>query len=153
VIEIQVFVPEYDKKVSKKIKIAVAKCLELTSVHQKTSLSISIGNNEFIQELNKTYRKVDRPTDVLSFTEDYMIPDTEVRYLGDIAMSYPMALSQANDAGHPVEEELILLAIHGTLHLLGYDHHSEEQKTIMWDLQHQVLEAVGINMINFSGDN
>lgn len=135
------------------MKTAVAKSLEIATSQEKTSLSISIGDNEFIRELNKTYRKVDRPTDVLSFTEDYIIPGTKVRYLGDIAISYPIALSQAIEAGHPVEEELVLLAIHGTLHLLGYDHHTEEQKAKMWELQRRVLEAVGIKMTYFSGDN
>lgn len=151
-IEVQILISECDKRIASKLKRAVLKVFKITDEKGECALTITIGNDEFVHELNKTYRNVDRTTDVLSFSEDYEIPGTSTHYLGDIAISYPTALQQANEAGHGVEDELTLLTIHGTLHLLGYDHHQEHEKKEMWNIQHQTLEALGINMAHFSGD-
>lgn len=151
-IEIQILVPGCDKKVAGKLKSAAYKTLEIAGEEKECGLTITIGSDDFVQELNKTYRNVDRPTDVLSFSEEYEIPGTKSIYLGDIAISYPTADAQAREAGHSVVDELILLSIHGVLHLLGYDHHDELEKKEMWRIQSQVLETLGISMQHFSGD-
>ncbi len=151
-IEIQILFPECDKKIAEKLKIAAQKTLEIVGVEKNRGLTITVGSDDFIQELNKTYRNIDRPTDVLSFSEEYEIPETNTIYLGDIAISYPTANSQAMEAGHSVSDELSLLAVHGVLHLLGFDHQDEVGKREMWTLQFQVIDALGIKMRHFSGD-
>lgn len=151
-IEIQILVPECDKKVTGKIKSAAMRALEIAGEKRDYGLTISIGSDDFVHELNKTYRSVDRPTDVLSFSEEYLIPGTDTMYLGDIAISYPTAKAQAAEAGHSDADEMCLLAVHGVLHLLGYDHQVESEKKHMWAMQFQVLDALGIKMAHFSGD-
>jgi len=75
-----------------------------------------------------------------------------VPYLGDIIISLPRATQQAIEAQHPVNEEIAMLAIHGVLHLRGYDHGTTEEKKDMWGLQEKYLEQMGITMDQFSGD-
>lgn len=117
-------------------------------------MSLVITDDETIQELNRTYRGIDAPTDVLSFgtqpeAEDPFNfiggPET-TPYLGDVLISYPVAAGQAGVAGHPVMDELCLLAVHGTLHLLGYDHATVEDEKAMWDVQETVLSRIGIQL-------
>ncbi len=92
-----------------------------------------------IQALNRTFRQVDSPTDVLAFPaaegNDFVLPPELPPYLGDVIISYPTALAQAEAQGHPVEQELTLLIVHGCLHLLGYDHETEEERQQMWARQ------------------
>jgi probable rRNA maturation factor len=107
-------------------------------------LAIVVGGDAQIQELNRRYRGVDAPTDVLSFAmlDDVSAvtssPDTPL-YLGDVIISYPRVLEQAAEAKHSDREELELLVVHGVLHLLGYDHDSEERKAAMWARQDAIL--------------
>jgi probable rRNA maturation factor len=82
---------------------------------------------------------------VLSFPSDAN-PKEEARYLGDVIISLPRAETQAKSAGHSLSDELQLLAIHGTLHLLGYDHDSRGSKAKMWAVQDQILQTLGINL-------
>jgi len=105
----------------------------------QTDLTVTITDNEAIQNLNATYRKINAPTDVLSFEALEINPENGHLYLGDIVISYPRAMDQAIVADHPIEVELSLLAVHGCLHLLGYDHATLEEKNEMWQLQDQVL--------------
>jgi probable rRNA maturation factor len=106
-------------------------------------LAIVIGGDTQIQELNRQYRGVDAPTDVLSFAmldEPSMVSNPEAPlYLGDVIISYPRVLAQAAEAGHSSQEELDLLAVHGVLHLLGYDHDNDERKATMWARQDAIL--------------
>jgi probable rRNA maturation factor len=107
-------------------------------------LAIVVGGDAQIQELNRRYRGVDAPTDVLSFAmlDDVSAvtssPDTPL-YLGDVIISYPRVREQAAEAKHSDREELELLVVHGVLHLLGYDHDSEERKAAMWARQDAIL--------------
>ncbi len=95
--------------------------------------SLSFLEPEGIQELNRTYRGVDAVTDVLSFESDGEIdPETGKEYLGDIVICAAQAAKQAELSGHPMENEIALLEIHGLLHLLGYDHTDEDSKKEMW---------------------
>lgn len=120
--------------------------------HEEVDLSINLMNDAAIQALNRQYRQLDRPTDVLSFESDEMDPETGIRYLGDIAISYNRAHAQAEEAGHPVENELQLLIIHGILHLVGFDHDSLEAKKTMWTKQAQILDHLKIKLNKISGD-
>jgi probable rRNA maturation factor len=106
------------------------------------SLSIVVTGDAQMQELNRQYRGIHAPTDVLSFASNEIDPDTGESYLGDILISYPRALEQAQAGGHPVADELALLAVHGALHLLGYDHDLPAEKERMWARQAIVLQRL-----------
>lgn len=101
-------------------------------------LSITFCDNERIHELNRTYRGIDRKTDVLSF------PMEEEQLLGDIIISVPQAKDQAEEYGHSFERELYFLALHGFLHLLGYDHETETDEKVMFSKQERILSEMGI---------
>ena len=113
--------------------------LSYTGEADGTELTIVISTDAHLQELNRQYLGIDAPTDVLSFPVGEVDPESEALYLGDIIISYPRALAQAEAAGHPVQAELRLLAVHGTLHLLGYDHAEEDEKALMWKAQDEIL--------------
>ncbi|HHY67375.1 MAG TPA: rRNA maturation RNase YbeY, partial [Alicyclobacillus sp.] len=113
-------------------------------------------DDERIHELNRDYRGVDRPTDVLSFAmregEGEPVQTEEGReLLGDIVISVETAERQANQYGHSLRRELAFLAVHGFLHLLGYDHQSPEQERVMFGKQEEVLSALGIMRGNPGG--
>ncbi len=112
-------------------------------------IAITITDNETLTQLNTQFRGINAPTDVLSFKNnpDPDFPDvdpTMTNHLGDIIISYPIAESQATTSGHLVLEELILLAVHGTLHLLGFDHDTVEQKKDMWAAQYWAMTELGL---------
>lgn len=104
-------------------------------------MTLVLTDDATIQALNRAFRQVDSPTDVLAFPaggEDFVLPPELPPYLGDVIISYPTALAQAEAQGHPVAEELTLLIVHGCLHLLGYDHETEEQRQEMWARQEEL---------------
>jgi probable rRNA maturation factor len=114
------------------------------------TVSVVITDNDTVQQLNYQYRDIDAPTDVLSFESipdpDFPGDESQV-HLGDIVIAYPMAESQAATAGHTPLEEVILLAVHGTLHLLGFDHDSPISKKEMWTVQHRIMVELGLDHI------
>lgn len=117
--------------------------------HQGTregELAILISGDEMLAALNQTYRGIPAPTDVLSFPAGDMptLPG-ELPYLGDIAISLPRARAQAAAGGHLTIEELQLLVVHGTLHLLGHDHAEDEEKQRMWRDQAEILARLGLS--------
>ncbi len=105
--------------------------------------TILLSGDKQLHELNRKYLDVDAPTDVLSFPADMVDPETNLKYLGDVLISLPRAQAQAAAGGHPVEQELRLLVVHGMLHLLGYDHAEPEDKEKMWAVQSDVLKLLG----------
>ena len=112
-----------------------------------TSFNLIIVDNEYIHELNKNYRGIDRETDVITFAledEDTLVIGDNERILGDIYISIDRARSQAVDYGHSFLRELSFLAVHGFYHLLGYDHQTEEEEKVMFGKQEEVLESYGI---------
>lgn len=121
-------------------------------VQAETDLTIALVTDAEIQELNNSYRASNTPTDVLSFNANEVDPETNVLYLGDIIISLERAYAQAQIAGHSVKDELSLLVVHGVLHLLGYDHASEEEKNAMWSKQWEILASLGIHIRKFSED-
>ena len=108
--------------------------------------NVIIVNNEKIHEINKEYRGIDRPTDVISFAleDDKSFNRDDIRVLGDIYISIDKVKSQSEEYGHSFKRELFFLAIHGLLHLLGYDHMNKEEEKIMFDKQEEVLSRYGI---------
>ena len=109
-------------------------------------VTIAIEDNSRLHELNRQFLGIDAPTDVLSFPSEETDPDTGNEYLGDIIISLPIASMQAEAAGHPLQNELQLLVVHGMLHLLGYDHASAEMKTVMWAMQSQILNDLSVQI-------
>ena len=109
--------------------------------------NVIIVDNNYIHEINKNYRHIDRETDVITFAledeKDMVIPDDE-RVLGDIYISIDKARSQAEEYGHSLLRELSFLAVHGFYHLLGYDHMTEEEEKIMFSKQEEVLHECNI---------
>lgn len=103
-------------------------------------------DNEYIHKLNKDYRGIDRPTDVITFAlEDGAEVDLNAwRLLGDIYISIDKAKEQAIEYGHPFLRELAFLTVHGFLHLLGYDHMTKEDEKIMFSEQEEILNGYGI---------
>ena len=115
---------------------------------ENTSFNLIIVDNEYIHELNKTYRNIDRETDVITFAledEDSLVIGTDERILGDIYISIDKARSQAEEYGHGLLRELAFLAVHGFYHLLGYDHMTKEEEEIMFKKQEEVLLEYGIS--------
>ncbi len=105
--------------------------------------SIILTDDEQLKALNTQYLGVEAPTDVLSFPSGEIDLDTQALYLGDVIISLPRAVLQAAAGGHPVEDELSLLVVHGMLHLLGYDHAEADEKALMWAKQAKILEKLG----------
>ena len=110
-------------------------------------LSVVIDSDEKLRQLNREFLGIDAPTDVLSFPSEEFDPDEQADYIGDIIISYPRALTQAQSAGHPVEYEIQLLVVHGVLHLLGHDHAEPAGKTQMWQAQAEILSSLGVNIL------
>jgi len=108
--------------------------------------NIIIVDNEYIHNLNREHRGIDRPTDVITFAlEDYEdVTYEDYRLLGDIYISVDKAKSQAEEYGHSFLRELSFLAIHGFLHLLGYDHMEKEEEKVMFERQELILDEFGI---------
>jgi len=121
--------------------------LETESADLDSDLTIVLTDEAKLHELNRDYLGVDAPTDVLSFPADEEDPESGVHYLGDILISIPRAKKQAKAAGHPLEAEVQLLVVHGTLHLLGHDHAKVKEKARMWKAQAEVMSKLGLGHI------
>jgi probable rRNA maturation factor len=112
-------------------------------------VSVTLVDDRRIWELNRQYRGVDRPTDVLSFAmregeTEPVLGEEGRELLGDIIISVETAERQAREYGHSLERELAFLAVHGFLHLLGYDHQSPEEEAVMFAKQEEVLTGLGL---------
>ena len=132
----------------KSLETAVITTLQQQKTPQ-ADLTLFLTGDERIQQLNLDYLGHDRPTDVLSFPTGAPMPGMEevAAYLGDIIVALPYAVRQAATAGHNAEAELQLLVVHGTLHLLGYDHADPDEKAEMWAAQTAVLTQLGLSHI------
>jgi probable rRNA maturation factor len=124
---------------------------EVENVQDEAEVSVTFVDNEKIREINRDYRGKDKPTDVISFALEEM-GDEEIEIvgaeippvLGDIIISVPKAREQAEEYGHSFMRELGFLVVHGFLHLLGYDHETEEEEKEMFSKQEQILEQFGL---------
>lgn len=128
---------------------AVARLHALTDM---TEVDITIVDDEEIHVLNREYRNVDRPTDVLSFAldegeelEPALIDAPEEHLLGDIIISAETAQRQGEEFGHGLEREIVYLAVHGLLHLLGYDHMTDEDKAVMRAKEEEALREIRLS--------
>lgn len=115
------------------------------------SLEVDLVNQEEIHEVNREYRHIDRPTDVISFAfldkvdGEVQIQGDVLTLLGEILISVDQAKIQAQEYGHSLHRELCFLFVHGLLHLLGYDHQTKEQEEEMFGLQEKILSEKGIH--------
>ena len=145
---------EENKKYEEIIKRVVEKCFETEKMeNSKLYISITLTTHKNIQEINKEYRNIDKPTDVLSFpmfekeeieekikNEDFEFEDV----LGDIVISVERVEEQAKEYGHSFERELAYMVVHGFYHLMGYDHMIEADKTVMRQKEENVLNVLEI---------
>lgn len=133
----------------------IEKLLQTTAKSEQLSgeleVSVTFVDNEQIQEINRQYRKIDEPTDVISFAleeqgeDEVTIVGVDLpRILGDIIISVPKAKQQAEDYHHSFHRELGFLAVHGFLHLLGYRHETEDEEREMFEKQKEILENHGL---------
>lgn len=125
---------------------------EQENVKQDAEVSITFVTNEMIQQINKEYRGKDKPTDVISFALEEMgegeievIGENLPTMLGDIIISVEKAREQAEEYGHSFLREIGFLALHGFLHLLEYDHMTEQEEKIMFTRQKELLEQYGLH--------
>ncbi|MCM3712834.1 rRNA maturation RNase YbeY [Alkalihalobacillus oceani] len=134
------------------VRELLKKTAELEKLEGETEVSVTFVSLERIQEINRDYRGKDLPTDVISFAlNDQDEEELEVvaeglpNVLGDIIISVSHIRSQAEEYGHSFERELGFLTVHGMLHLLGYDHLTEEEEKDMFSRQEDILSAYGLS--------
>ena len=128
-----------------KLKSVVKTVLETEGLPLEYEVSITFVDIDEIHKLNKEFRNVDRPTDVLSFPmdEDFSIEGVDTM-LGDIVISMDIAKDQAKDFGHSLDREIMYLTAHSMLHLLGYDHMDEAEKIEMRAREKEVMKILGV---------
>jgi len=132
------------------VQNVLQKAAELYGLSEKAEVSVALCDDATIHQLNRDFRKVDRPTDVLSFAlnegeEPEIVDGPAEELLGDIIISVDTLTRQAEEYGHSLERELAYLTIHGFLHLMGYDHEIEDDKIEMRKEEEVVLSALGMN--------
>jgi probable rRNA maturation factor len=115
----------------------------------KTEVGVVITGQEVVRQLNRNYGGKDEPTDVLAFSareeaegSRFILAPDGLSHLGEVIISYPQALLQAEEHGHPIKRELAILLIHGLLHLLGYDHDEKAQERKMQAREKELLELI-----------
>ncbi len=124
------------------IRDVVMKALRLHGYREPPDVSVALVDDAYIQVLNREYRGVDQPTDVLAFP---MVPEDSFESepaLGDIVISLERARDQARQFKHPLRREVALLAVHGVLHLLGYEDETEAGASAMWSKQKALLDRI-----------
>jgi probable rRNA maturation factor len=148
--EVEVFVEEKFRGVVDGgwVKKIVRQVLKAEGVATPYEVSLVFTDSKTVKQLNRDYRGVDEPTDVLAFymlpqkgaDSSFALPPDGVTRLGEVIISYPQAVAQAKEQGHSPERELALLVIHGILHLLDYDHEEPEEENKMRERERELLE-------------
>ncbi|WP_353096076.1 rRNA maturation RNase YbeY [Tissierella praeacuta] len=133
-----------EEEINEIIDKVAKEVLNLEGKSLDCEVSVSFVDNKEIQELNREYRGVDKETDVLSFPMEDEFNIGGPVLLGDIIISVEKALEQSNDFGHSLYREVAYLTAHSMLHLLGYDHMEEEEKSIMRKKEKEVMKRLGI---------
>lgn len=149
-VNIQVQVEDAGNLPEERMQKAVNWLLRTHDVKPGTGMSIVVSNDDEVRRLNQQFRGIDAPTDVLSFPDDSSSDPAELQeepYLGDLILALPYIQRQAEVENHLVSDELILAVIHGTLHLLGYDHDTVENQTAMWKMQSNALQIMDVNIV------
>lgn len=145
----KIFIFQEIKEDIKELK-EVKKVLSYASKKEKLdhiTFNVILVDQNQIHKLNREYRNIDRPTDVITFAleeDKKIVTQSKYRILGDIYISYDQAKEQALKYGHSLLRELSFLAVHGFYHLLGYDHMTKEEEQIMFQKQEEVLDSYGI---------
>lgn len=135
------------EELTEKIKDIILECLDYEGYDDDYDVSLSFVDNKEIHELNKIYRSIDRPTDVLSFpmlSDDEFEIELEEQSLGDIVISLERAFEQSVDYNHSFEREVCFLVCHSMFHLLGYDHDTEENTKEMREKEEYILNKLSI---------
>jgi len=130
------------------VKKIARQVLKSEAVAPPYEVSLVFTDSETVRQLNRDYRGVDKPTDVLAFymfprkraDSSFALPPDGVTRLGEVIISYPQAAEQAREQGHSLERELALLIIHGILHLLNYDHEGPQEESEMREKEKRFLE-------------
>ncbi|MFV0464905.1 MAG: rRNA maturation RNase YbeY [Lachnospiraceae bacterium] len=152
--------PDFNFNYNALAKSVIETAIEEEQFPFEAEISLTLTDNRKIQEINLMYRKIDAPTDVLSFplieykasadfseielSDDNFNPDTGEAMLGDIVVSVDKVFSQAEEFGHSVEREFAFLILHSMLHLFGYDHMTKEDAAIMENKQETILESLNV---------
>ena len=141
---------EVNYELKRTVRRAIAATLAEEAFPHPARVSVTFCDNEYIHTLNRTYRSVDRPTDVLSFPlyedGDFSSPECAIETeLGDVVLSLERARVQAEEVGNTFLREVAFLCIHSTLHLLGYDHErSPEEDALQCEKQRSIIETIEI---------
>ena len=146
--EVDITIEEpFEKQVSEEwLKLVIDSVMLVEPVGHPVELSLLITGDETVRELNRIYRQIDSTTDVLAFAmqegEDFPSAPEEVIQLGEVIISFPQAERQANQTDFSIKQEVTILTIHGMLHLLGYNHESDEDAHIMEAKENVVFQNV-----------
>ncbi len=157
-VKVRISSDELHHRIPAGLKLLIRRCchavLDEEGFTDKAEVSVRLVDNEIIHELNKTYRNIDRPTDVLSFplgeNGEY---DTDLtsgaKLLGDIVISVERAMEQAQEYNHSLQREIGFLTVHSMLHLLGYDHEGGGLEEVrMREKEETVLTKIGLKRDN-----
>ncbi|NIS79105.1 MAG: rRNA maturation RNase YbeY [Anaerolineales bacterium] len=106
-------------------------------------LTLVLTSEEHVRDLNRRFADIDETTDVLSFPDGSVDPESGNLYFGDVVIALPVAKIQAQRASHSIQTELALLTVHGVLHLLGHVHDEQEHRQKMWSSQEAILKRMG----------
>ena len=145
------YVADVDEELLDIIQTAVDAVLSHFAIPD-AEVSVVLGDDALLQELNRAWRQVDAPTDVLAFAQEeqeadeplYDVAEEDPRLLGDVVISLPRAKTQAADYGHDLTREVAFLAVHGVLHLLGFDHDDEVERQQMRVCEEEILAKLGL---------
>lgn len=149
---------ELGEYIEKRLHDALNVVAKLHDLTDDTEIDVTIVDDEAIHEINREYRGIDRPTDVISFALDDDLEDSdepdlidgpEEHLLGDIIISAETAQRQADEFGHGLEREILYLGVHSLLHLLGYDHMEPEDKKLMRTKEEEALRVLNISEEHF----
>ena len=143
---------EDDRPPANWLKGLIEKALLAERAPASSEVSLLITDQRRIHELNREYLDEDRPTDVLSFPmmpeakdgSAFVSPPDGLTHLGEIIISLPQAISQAETQGHSLDREMAVLIVHGVLHLLGYDHDAPERETLMQAREREILDSLEV---------
>jgi probable rRNA maturation factor len=131
-----------------RLKVTLQTAARTLDLPEQTVTVVTLTGDDHLQEYNRRYRGLDEPTDVLAFAakekptdQRFQAPPGTEDWLGDIVISLPRARAQAREAGHAINDEVRLLAVHGFLHLLGYDHVKPAEAAAMTALTNHILAS------------
>ena len=140
-----------EKDIENKIMETVKSALKVENAKCDVNLSVVVTDNENIREINRENRNVDKATDVLSFPgyekdewEKVKLIQDEVAYIGDIVVSKEKIIEQAEEYGTGFEREFCYLIAHGMLHLMGYDHMKDDDKTVMREKEEEIMKLLNL---------